>query len=272
MTTRIASRFTAKNTFIAYGLAALTLTGCNLETGDTAMPQPESTHQAHHLGVKATLYFHTSIENKWVYQQLYELAEQKLLANFTAQTWETQPAVILDIDETVLDNSRYEIENIALGRTYTLETWKEWTARAAAPALPGALAFCQLADSLGVKVIYLSNREVDETDATQQNLEQLGFPQAANLLLKSDSSDKTVRRASVQENHPVILYLGDNFRDFSEDFSKRNQQFGADVLEALADSMRTYFVLFPNPMYGEWEKPVAPALDSPDRIVDFLDN
>ena len=249
-------------------LALLGLLACKTAPQTTTPESAASAPATIHLhNVKATAYYHSAIENKWVYTQLYELATQKLLRNLANMPSGASPAVILDIDETVLDNSPYELENIANGRTYQLETWKAWTAKGIAAALPGALEFCKTADSLGVQVFYLSNREVDELDGTLQNLENLGFPQAVpnHLLLKDGPSDKSPRRKIVSDRHYVALLLGDNLRDFMDDFKTRTPNFGASLLETHADTLRSHFVLFPNPMYGEWEKPIETYLKRPSE-------
>lgn len=249
-------------------VALLGLLACKTAPQSTpeavAVPQASTTHLHN---VKATAFFNTAIENKWVYTQLYELAEQKLLRNLAVMPSGLPPAVILDLDETVLDNSPYELENIANGRTYQSDTWKAWTAKGTAAALPGALNFCRMADSLGVQVFYLSNRAVDEMAGTLRNLQNLGFPQAepSHLLLKDGPSDKSPRRQLVRDRHYVALLLGDNLRDFMDDFKLRTPDYGAALLETYGDTLRSHFVLFPNPMYGEWEKPIEPYLNNPSE-------
>jgi 5'-nucleotidase (lipoprotein e(P4) family) len=217
-------------------------------------------------GVKASGFFHGAIENKLTFEQLYSLAAHRLQENLRALPDNAlPPAIILDIDETVLDNSPYELENIQKKRIYTPETWKQWTAKAEAKALPGAVAFCKLADSLGVKVFYISNREVDEQAATEANLLSVGFPQVqeGHVLLKSDSSDKTSRRETVKANHAVVLLLGDNLRDFDEIFVRKADNIGMNLLEEYRDTLHQYFIMFPNPMYGEWEKAMENWLKDP---------
>ena len=46
------------------------------------------------------------------------------------------PAIILDIDETVLDNSEHQVRSIRNGTSYPIG-WKEWVSEEAAGALPG---------------------------------------------------------------------------------------------------------------------------------------
>jgi 5'-nucleotidase (lipoprotein e(P4) family) len=261
MTHIIAKTLTLKNC-LAIGLLA-GLMACQTPQGPTDISEKPTTYLH---GVKATAFFNAAIENKLVFEQTYAFAEWRLLENLKHLDRSGHPpAVILDIDETVLDNSPYELENIRLGRTYTPETWKAWTAKAIAQPLPGALKFCKFADSLGVQVFYISNREVDEQEATEANLIAAGFPQivAGHVLLKSDTSDKTSRRSSVKDSHSVILLLGDNLRDFDEVFVRQPGAHGNHLLAQYRDTLYSHFIMFPNPMYGEWEKAMEAYLANP---------
>jgi 5'-nucleotidase (lipoprotein e(P4) family) len=270
MTTQIIEKMFMRKAY-TIAIAASLLVACNTPQKE-APSQNNQEHPNYLHGVKATTYFKTAIENHWVFEQLYDVAEIKLRNNLQKAPKGMPVAVILDLDETVLDNSQYELENIGAQRTYTLDTWKAWTARGIAPAMPGALRFCNAANDLGVQIFYVSNREVDELEGTLKNLQQLGFPQAeaAHVLLKDGESDKTIRRDMVIQKHYVALLCGDNFRDFMETFAERHDRFGAQLLADYADTLRSHFVLFPNPMYGEWEKPIQSFLKNPINPDELL--
>ena len=204
----------------------------------------------------AVLWFARSAEMRAQYHQAYEYAAIKLVANIEGVE---NPAVVLDLDETVLDNSPYEIERFEDGKPYTSETWREWTSRGEAPILPGAFEFLQLADSLGVEIFYISNRKVVEMEGTLKNLVDLGVPNAdtAYIFLRSDSSDKTARRARANKNHQVVLYIGDNLTDFDHVFADRDERnLGFDVVDDNLHHLHASFVMLPNPMYGEWDKAI----------------
>jgi len=82
------------------------------------------------------------------------------------------------------------------------------------------------------------------------------------------SSDKSARREAVAARYNVLLYFGDNLRDFSETFANKNflpkdptqedYQKAIARRAAAADDARVHwgidwFVL-PNPVYGEWDR------------------
>lgn len=201
----------------------------------------------------ATIYQHFSAEAYRLYQQGYELAKIRLDANL-ARPHTLPPAVIVDIDETVLDNSPYQVTNAANDRSYSPESWKAWTAKASARALPGAVEFLDYAVSRGCEVFYISNREVDEEAATVRNLAAQGFPMAdtTHVVPMQGTSDKTARRAAVAQTHSIVLLVGDQLRDFDEGFKDRSVGNGKPMVDAQRDTLERYFIMLPNPMYGTW--------------------
>ncbi len=216
-------------------------------------------------GTDAVIWQHASAEAYWLYLQTYEYAtwrlesalkdidEEKQMAD--AKELDRRPlAVVVDIDETVLDNSPYQVNAIRLGRTFDQKDWREWTDKAAAKASPGALEFLLFAKSAGCEVFYITNRDIREKASTLKNLGDLGFPFAdeAHLLLMAGTSDKTERRAKVAATHRIVLMAGDQLRDFDERFKDRSSRYGRDAVDAMRDSLSRSFILLPNPMYGTW--------------------
>lgn len=231
----------------------------------TAPPQAPTVQDAtatlSAMGGDAVLWQNNSAEAYWLYRQAYESALSRMMWNIVeaskryADDAPRRPmAVIVDIDETVLDNSPYQVEAIRNGRTFDQNDWKVWADKAAAKASPGALDFLKLAKAANCEVFYITNRDVRERASTLKNLSDLGFPFAdeAHLLLMDGSSDKTERRARVRATHDVVLLVGDQLRDFDERFKDRSVNAGKDIVEAMADSLSKYFVLLPNPMYGTY--------------------
>ena len=208
--------------------------------------------------IAATLWQQTSAEAKALNIQNYKLARLMLDKNTENAESDKPKAIITDLDETVIDNSAYNARMIINNHPYTPESWAEWVKEENAEAIPGAVDFFNYADSKGITIIYLSNRADSALTYTINNLKELQLPQIKpeNILLKTDSSDKTERRNKILENYDVVLYLGDNLRDFSEDFGKRGNDFGKKAVDENAELIGTKYIVFANPMYGEWEKPI----------------
>lgn len=203
----------------------------------------------------STLWFQQSAEMRQSYYQSYRYAELLLDKKIENKKSEKPGAVVLDIDETVLDNSPYQALLIDSSWTYTGETWKRWTDQARAQRLPGALEFVNYAKENGVEVFYISNRKTDELQSTIKNLKEMGFPNASEdyVALKETTSDKTERRNAVLKDYDILVYVGDNLTDYSEIFANRNKGMGKDLVDKYKNELLENFVMLPNPMYGEWE-------------------
>jgi 5'-nucleotidase (lipoprotein e(P4) family) len=168
-------------------------------------------------------------------------------------------AIVVDADETVLDNSRYQATLLKNRRNYDSQSWTDWVNRAAAEAIPGAVEFLRYAASRGVRVFYITNRKASEKEATATNLKKLGFPDvgAETLLVRTDESSKEARRLSVGAKYRIVLLMGDNLNDFAEVFDKSKTV--ADRLAAVErnkEQFGTRFIVLPNVMYGDWESAI----------------
>ena len=206
----------------------------------------------------STLWFQRAAERRALCYQAFNIAKLRLdnmLLNIDSGK---QAAIVVDIDETMLDNSNYEAKLIETNSSYTSETWKGWVDKAVAIAIPGALEFCNYAHSKNVNIYYISNRKEDEVDATLKNMMQLDFPDAikSHLLFKSKTSCKKARRAKVKENNQILLFIGDNLGDFSELFADRSINYGFDTVDEYKNEFGNRFIILPNPMYGDWMKAV----------------
>ena len=208
--------------------------------------------------VMSTIWFQQSAEMEASYMQAYTWAKFLIDAKLDTMDTSIPKGVVLDIDETVLDNSPNEVRLIREGQTFGSKTWKEWTDQARAKALPGALDFTKYATEKGVEVFYISNRKLNELEATLINLQNLGFPNAdsTHVLLQGESGDKTERRSIVQSKVDIILFVGDNLTDYSEDFADRGADLGKELVRLRASEWLYEFVMLPNPTYGEWEKAI----------------
>jgi 5'-nucleotidase (lipoprotein e(P4) family) len=204
----------------------------------------------------ATAWFHSG-ESTALYFQGFAVARERLDAVLAQPRPEKPLALITDIDETVLDNSPYQLWLIQNRATYSLATWKKWTALASAEPLPGAREFLNYAASSGVNVFYVTNRDLDEADATLKNLQRAGFPDptAARLLSKRPGvKGKEDRRQDIARTNTVCLLLGDNLSDFASAFDATVLEERAAAVTNFAAYFGSNWVVFPNPMYGDWEK------------------
>jgi 5'-nucleotidase (lipoprotein e(P4) family) len=172
-------------------------------------------------------------------------------------------AVVVDIDETMLDNSPFE--TMLINKTDSAISWYDWTKKAKARALPGALDFARYAELHKVHIFYITNRDDNERHSTIENLVSVGFPYAdeEHLLTRNisngtvgSSGSKEERRNKVAENYEIVLLIGDNLNDFSQIFEDRSKDDGKEAVEKNKDLFGNKFIIMPNPMYGAWEKPL----------------
>jgi 5'-nucleotidase (lipoprotein e(P4) family) len=169
------------------------------------------------------------------------------------------PAVILDIDETILDNSGYQAWMTLKDTTFDPKTWNAYVNTVTSLAIPGAVEFAKYADGRGVRVFYDSNRTAEEKPATRKNLEKLGFPlddKIDTVLMTRERPDwtsaKGTRRAHVARMYRVLLNLGDNLGDFVDDYRGTEAE-RLKVFEDNKDRWGREWIMLANPAYGSFE-------------------
>jgi 5'-nucleotidase (lipoprotein e(P4) family) len=218
--------------------------------------------------LNAILWMHTSAEYRALCLQIYKNAlaattdEVKLRRS---KNKEAKLAVVMDLDTTVLDNTRFDLFLLANNLKFAHEIRRDWIARHPyeVSLVPGALNFIKAVESQQVKVIFISNRPNNQKEITFSTLKRLGvFPEDAELeqiedrlLLREDVRSKEPRRQRVRESFSVVAYVGDNLADFAQEFEApktssylRRQEL---VRPHIAELGLIWFVL-PNPVYGDW--------------------
>ncbi|MGU9820719.1 5'-nucleotidase, lipoprotein e(P4) family [Pseudomonas sp. LF090] len=220
----------------------------------------------------AVLWTQTSIEHELIYRQLFANATRQLDVALADPTWDAlpfpprnltglPPAVVVDIDETLLDNVPLNARDIINNQVYSYDRWNTWVDQAKAQALPGAVAFLQAAEQKGIKVYYLTNREHSQVAATVANLRLRGFPVDSDEQVLAASTPtghcesagygKNCRRQWVANHARVLLMAGDSLGDFVQ--AEHNTL--ADQRKAVAPYVNWLgqrWFLLPNPSYGNW--------------------
>ena len=245
--------------FSSVCLLSTTLVGCQ--------QQPPANDQ-----LDAVLWTQTSIEHELIYRQVFASATRQLDAALADPTWDAlplpprnlaglPPAVVVDIDETVLDNVPLNARDIINNQVYSYDRWNTWVDQAKAQALPGAVAFLQAADKKGITVYYITNREHSQVQATVDNLRLRGFPVQRNEQVLAASTPtghceqagygKNCRRQWVAAHARVLMLAGDSLGDFvqAEHNTLADQRKAAEPY--LAWLGQRWFLL-PNPTYGNW--------------------
>lgn len=197
--------------------------------------------------------------------------EQQQVGGFRSKP----PAIILDIDETVLDNTPFNALLVRQGRSFDPLDWAQWVKAARATAVPGAAEFIRRARAARFRVVFITNRECNRTGtydaqgrstdcpqkrSTIDNLETaLGYrPREADLLLRfeiqgRDDSDKQARRLEVAQTHRIAMLIGDDLNDFI-----RRADYVAETHGPFwGRTSGAPWYAIPNAIYGSWERAFA---------------
>lgn len=212
----------------------------------------QSSDNVHIRNAMATIYVQQAPEYIALAEQAYAQARMSLDEQF--KTAVMPLAVVLDIDETVLDNSPYQAEQILDNFNYP-DHWDEWIYKEEAMPIPGSLEFLQYADSKGIVIFYISNRKHKYLGPTINNLNKFGYPQAdsAHILLRTTTSSKEERRQKVlDQGLEIALLIGDNLDDMSAEFEVEDPSKRNEAVFANQSKFGVKYIVLPNPTYGKW--------------------
>jgi len=233
------------------------LAGCST----SPLGQPGS-----HESLNATLWSLTAPEFYANATQAYRAAATNLDAALEDPLWtaaleqqgeyaDLPTAVLMDLDQTVLDNSEYNARIVTRYGEYTQETFSEWCREESATAIPGALEFVTHARERGVTVIYYSRRIEPLRGCTTSNLESLGFPVAEEHLFLNDKLPETNKgylRKELSTQYRILLLVGDDLEDFVSG-SKVDPATRRELAIRHSDRWGKEWIILPNPMYGTWD-------------------
>ncbi|HEX7517389.1 MAG TPA: HAD family acid phosphatase [Chthoniobacterales bacterium] len=247
-----------------------------------AAPAAYKAEEPANRGLDANLYMQTAAEYRACCYQAYNLATFRLKEALAKQKT-GKFAVVMDLDETVLDNSGFQAMLLRSGLAFDQRLWDAWEGQDSdkIALIPGAREFILEARKLGVSVIYISNRNNKSRDQTKKALTRLEIPVEADSLLKLSAgpNDKTTRRQEVERDYTVLLYIGDNLRDFDEALrcSKIENETAEELeraIKARKDAVDKQpaiwgqkWIILPNPAYGEWTKPLGRGRSDFDRLT-----
>ena len=236
--------------------------------------------------LNAVLWMQRAQEYKAITEQTYRAAADQLDGALKEAHWDAlvpeergnaakglKPAVVLDVDETVLDNSPYQARLVRDGKEYDELTWDQWVAEKKAKAIPGVVDFAKAANAKGVTLLYISNRAVHLKDATLANLREQGLPVADDSVFlglgtvvkdcEQNGSEKNCRRRLAGQQYRVLMQFGDQMGDFVEVTANTNE--GRDaLLQQYHDWFGERWWTLPNPTYGGFE-PAQFNTDYPQR-------
>ncbi len=246
-------------------LALIVALGCATPPVARSAPDPPASDL-----LNAVLWMQRSVEFKASALTAFALARIRLDQALADPSWtgapreqrgayqSLPPAVILDIDETIFDNSGYQAWMALKDTSFDPKTWNAYVNTVTSLAVPGAVEFARYADAKGVKVFDVPNRRAEDEPATRLNLGTLGFPMGGidTMLMTRKQPDwgsaKGTRRAFVARSYRVLLNVGDNLGDFVDEYRGTEAE-RLKVLEQHRDRWGREWIVIANPAYGSFE-------------------
>ena len=236
----------------------------NVVTNDVAAQEVLKQKQQYQADIETMglLWMRTSAEYRALAYQGYNVAMNAVKMAVTDPSHQRKPlAIVLDADETVVDNTKLMGESIVNGNgRFDAPWWRQAVHQGKSQAMPGAVEFLNEVHKQGVEIFYVSNRYAPVNyDATVQNFKALGFPSVDkdHVLLFEKDSDKQPRFDMIAKKYYVVVYMGDNAGDFpigtkGKTLAERNA-----IIDNHKEDFGTTFVVFPNPAYGSWVSALA---------------
>src|SRR6476661_8943558 len=134
------------------------VTASTAQQGSAPAPAADNEYQA-----GATLWMQKAAEYRALAYQAFNLARWQLDADLKGKNKKDIPkaerkkprAVVVDIDETVLDNSPTQAYGLRNRTGFDLKGWYAWGEMRKAKAIPGAVDFLNYAVTKGVKVFFV---------------------------------------------------------------------------------------------------------------------
>lgn len=208
------------------------------------------------------LWMRTSAEYRALAYQGYNVAMNAVKMAVTDPSHQRKSlAIVLDADETVVDNTKLMGESIANGNgRFDAPWWRQAVHQGKSQAMPGAVDFLNEVHKQGVEIFYVSNRYAPvNLDVTIQNFKELGFPSVDkdHVLLFEKDSDKQPRFDMIAKKYYVVVYMGDNAGDFPIGTKGKTLAERNSIIDGYKEDFGTTFVVFPNPAYGSWVSALA---------------
>jgi len=254
-----------RSLFLSLALVVLSA-GCSQRRTPSSAPATTVVENPQAKLLQANLWVQQSAEYRALCRQVYRNAAERIVDVLQRSRFAKPPAVVLDLDETVIDNSGFQTFLYRQSASYSSEAWTRWVRwQAAQPtvaAVPGALEFLDAIEAAGATAVFISNRREENREHTVTALRKLGILDSDDpkkLLLRTGPSSKTERRERVAASFTIVALVGDNLADFDDGFEASAGDLetrNARVAEH-GDRWGAQWFVLPNPAYGDWERPLG---------------
>ena len=258
---------TSRKYLLSFGLVLASVVSTYFATISTAQQGAQPQRQAtadNEYQVGAILFMQKAAEYRALAYQAFNVAQMQLDADekdrkkLPKAERRKQRAVVVDVDETVLDNSPAQVVQVKKRLPFIQENWTAWVNMRKAKAIPGAVDFLNYASRRGARIFYVTNRIGIEKQPTIDNLKAVGFPDVSDetVLVRTAESGKEARRQSIMQKYRIAVLIGDNLDDLANVFERKPVDARFAEVDKLRETFGRRFIVLPNAMYGSWESAV----------------
>ena len=184
------------------------------------------------------------------------------------------PAIVLDVDETVVSNAIYQ--ETLIQEPYSRFGHFDFMRNNAAVPVRGAAAMIATARAAGVAVFFLTNRACEAFDGVEGDCpyEQVTIDDLREVGIETDpehvlmaweqpdwTKEKLHRRLHIAKTHRVIMLFGDDYGDFVQCTrasplppctEPATRAYRHATVEKYAGFWGNGWYILPNPMHGSW--------------------
>jgi 5'-nucleotidase (lipoprotein e(P4) family) len=211
-----------------------------------------------------------SAEVRALQLQAYAIATDRIDKAVEGVEDRSKLVVVTDLDETVIDNTALLARDLANCHTYDgWDTWLPWERDGKPTLIPGAKAFLEHVDSLGVTIRYISDRADEQKSSTLATLTELGLPQISEEAVLLLGPPKVERRDLVSADYKIVLLLGDTLHDFDGRFRKTPLEDQKATVAEESGKWGNEWIVLPNASYGTWSKAELTPWDAETVIEEW---
>jgi len=242
---------------ILSALTCIYLSGCAMAPAIPPTPTPTP-----NILTVAVAWKQTAAEYEALYHQGFNIARLRVEHELAQQQPNGLPlAVIVDMDDTILDTRDYWAGLLASGQDFFDDAqWDIWISENKVRPTPGSLEFLTFCAEQQVQVFYVTSRNQGAStyDYALNHLQLNGFPFAdtQHLTVLTDSSNKQLRQDDIRAMFDVVVLIGDNLNDFSREFYVDDQLERKALMQQHRKQFGARFILLPNPTDGHWLEPL----------------
>ncbi|MFN7982421.1 MAG: HAD family acid phosphatase [Vicinamibacterales bacterium] len=160
----------------------------------------------------------------------------------------------LDADETVLDNSQYQLEQAQAHAGYSDDTWAKWVKRKEATPLPGVTPASTPSAAASRSSLTACSRSAPTLRRSSRSTRLPTTPSSVVWTEHRPTRTRVFARSRKGRSPlgttplTIVAFVGDNILDFPG-LSQGIRSQG----DAAYASFGVQYFLLPNPMYGSWQ-------------------